>query len=385
LKIVVFGLSITSSWGNGHATTYRALLAALRKRGHRIVFFEKNQEWYASNRDMPSPEFCDLKLFDDWRAALPWIRHELSDSDVAILGSYFPDGIRAADELADSKVPARLFYDIDTPITFTKLTAGGAEYLQPQQLKHFDLYLSFTGGPILNELQNQFGVRRALPFYCSVEPHKYHPRGVFRRYQSDLSYMGTYSADRQAKLDELFVKTADALPDYKFLLAGPQYPAKLKWPGNVRYIRHLSPRWHPHFYSSSKLTLNLTRTNMIEWGFSPSVRLFEAAACGCTIVSDFWPGLNSILQIGEEILLAHKCADVISFLKEIDETELQQIGRRARERVLEQHSSEHRAQEFENYLCGLSTSKPRDFAQTTLAPQKLPVAPEVAQLARADG
>lgn len=367
MKIVVFGLSITSSWGNGHATTYRALLAALQKRGHQIVFFEKNEEWYASNRDMPCPEFCQVRLFDHWRSALPAIRQEIEDCDVAIVGSYFPEGIRVTDELANSKVPIKVFYDIDTPITLSKLRAGGAEYLQPRQVRHFDLYLSFTGGPILNQIKQEFHAPRALPFYCSFEPQKYRPRGVYRRYQCDLSYMGTYAADRQPKLDELFIAPALNAPNRRFLLAGPQYPSKIKWPGNVRRIKHLSPRWHPHFYSSSRLTLNVTRQAMAEWGFSPSVRLFEAAACACPIISDTWPGLDSILKTGEEVLVAESSSEIIFILRDTDDLQLQRIGQLARERVLVEHSSSRRAEEFEQHVSSVSAGKSRLPSQILLA------------------
>ena len=359
MKIVVLGLSVTSSWGNGHATTFRALLSALHKRGHKILFFEKNQEWYESNRDLPNPDFCDVHIFEHWRTVLPRVKRELADSDVAILGSYFPDGIRAADELADARVPVKAFYDIDTPITFSKLSKDEAEYLRPQQVSYFDLYLSFTGGPILQKLTTEFGVRNAVPFYCSFEPESYRPRGVFRRYRSDLSYMGTYAADRQAKLQELFVQPALAQPDRGFLLAGPQYPRKIKWPANVRHIKHLNPRWHPHFYSSSRLTLNLTREAMVEWGFSPSVRLFEAAACGCPIVSDRWRGLDTILKIGQEILIADRGSQVVSFMRDTDDAQLQTIGERARERVLAEHSSSRRAEEFEQYVSLASSNNSR--------------------------
>jgi spore maturation protein CgeB len=350
VKIVVFGLSVTSSWGNGHATTFRALLSALHQRKHEIVFFEKNEEWYASNRDLPSPPFCDLRLFDDWRSVLPSVRGELRDCEVAIVGSFFPEGVRVTQEVIDSKVPVKAFYDIDTPITFRRLRAGGAEYLRPEQVEAFDLYLSFTAGPILEQLEREFGAQRAVPLYCSFEPKAYYPRGVFKRYQCDLSYMGTYAADRQPKQDELFVRTAESLANRKFILAGPQYPATLKWPGNVRRIRHLSPRWHPHFYSSSRFTLNLTRKDMVEWGYSPSVRLFEAAACGCPIISDKWPGLDTILKVGEEVLVAEKSADVISILEGATEAQLRKMGRAARDRVLAEHSSARRAEEFENYV-----------------------------------
>jgi spore maturation protein CgeB len=357
LKIVVFGLSVTSSWGNGHATTFRALLAALHRRKHRIIFFEKDEEWYASNRDLPSPEFCDVHLFEHWQTALPSVRRELADCDVALLGSFFPEGVRAAQEVINATKPLKAFYDIDTPITLDKLRNGGAEYLNPQQIPGFDLYLSFTAGPILEQLQREFGARCALPLYCSFEPENYYPRRVFRRYECDLSYMGTYTADRQEKLDELLTRPAQELPQHGFILAGPQYPSKLRWPKNIRRIRHLSPRWHPHFYSSSRLTLNLTRKRMVQWGFSPSVRLFEAAGCGCPIISDSWPGLDRIFNIGEEVLLAEHAQDVIQVVKDGDHSQLRRMGARARERVLDEHSSARRAEQFENYVSAAASNK----------------------------
>jgi spore maturation protein CgeB len=274
-----------------------------------------------------------------------------------MLGSFFPEGIRAAQEIIGANKPVKVFYDIDTPITLNSLRAGGADYLKPQQIPGFDLYLSFTAGPILAQLQREFGARRALPLYCSFEPENYYPRRVFRRYECDLSYMGTYAADRQAKLDELLTLPAQELPRRRFILAGPQYPSKLRWPKNVRTIRHLSPRWHPHFYSSSRLTLNLTRQGMVEWGYSPSVRLFEAAGCGCPIISDAWPGLDTIFDLGEEVLVAERSQDVIQAVEEADDAQLRRMGARARERVLEEHSSARRAEQFENYVGSIALNK----------------------------
>ena len=357
MKIVVFGLSVTSSWGNGHATTYRALLAALHRRKHRIVFFEKDEEWYASNRDLPKPDFCEVRLFRDWRAVLPSLRRELADCDVAMLGSFFPEGIRTAQEIIAASKPVKIFYDIDTPITLNSLRAGGAAYVRPQQIPGFDLYLSFTAGPILGQLEREFGARRALPLYCSFEPENYYPRRVFRRYACDLSYMGTYASDRQVKVDELLTLPAQELPDRRFIIAGSQYPSKLRWPKNVRTIRHLSPRWHPHFYSSSRLTLNLTRQGMVEWGYSPSVRLFEAAGCGCPIISDPWPGLDTIFKVGDEVLVAERAQDVIQAVQQTDDAQLRKMGARARERVLEEHSSGRRAEQFESYVGSITRNR----------------------------
>ncbi len=371
MKIIVFGLSVTSSWGNGHATTYRALLAALHDRGHQIVFYEKDEEWYASNRDLPSPHFCELRLFQNWKDISAEVRRELCDAEAAVLGSFFPEGILAAQEIIDSNVAVKVFFDIDTPITMAKLRAGGAEYLRTDQVPGFDLYLSFTAGPILEKLQTEFGARRTAPLYCTFEPNTYYPRPAARRYECDLSYMGTYAGDRQPKLEELLLRPARRLTDRRLIVAGSQYPEAIQWPANVEYIRHLSPRLHPQFYSSSRLTLNLSRAHMVRWGFSPSVRLFEAAACGCPIVSDPWPGLEQLFTIGQEILVANRCEDIVSLLTDSDESELIRIGRRARDKVLAEHSSSRRAQEFEDYVAGLSPagSFPQDTGTSPSTPR----------------
>jgi spore maturation protein CgeB len=350
LKIVICGLSITSSWGNGHATTYRSLTRALRKRGHEIVFFEKDLEWYASNRDMPKPPFCRVHIYARWEDVVHLLRRELADADVAVVGSFFPDGIQAIDEVLNSRANLKAFYDIDTPITVAKLRAGNADFILRDQIPGFDLYFSFTGGPLLAELETDFGARRAIPLYCAFDPDHYCLCEPDARYDCDLSYMGTYAADRQAKLEELFFQAARALPNKEFLLAGPQYPSHLHLPKNVRRIVHLEPEFHPIFYCSSRFTLNLTRKQMVEAGYSPSVRLFEAAGCGAALISDEWPGLETFFTPGDEILLAHSANAMISYLNTISEDEARSVGRRAQERVLACHTAEQRALEFEQYV-----------------------------------
>jgi spore maturation protein CgeB len=347
MKIVIFGLSITSSWGNGHATTFRALARALQERGHRIVFFERDVEWYASNRDMAEPPFCQVVLFDRWADVVPRARKALRGCDVAMVGSYFSDGIAAIDEVFDSTARVKTFYDIDTPITVAKLRSGDAEYLKRSQIPGFDVYFSFTGGPMLRELESKFGAQTAVPLYCSFDPERYSFAPPRQEFAADFSYMGTYAPDRQPKIESLFCEPARNLPDNAFLLAGPQYPEDIRWPRNVRRIIHIDPQSHASFYSSSRLTLNVTRDEMVRAGYSPSVRLFEAAACGTTIVSDTWPGLETFLKPGKEILLPRSTADVVSYIRDMDEDEIRRIGRSAQERVLAEHSSERRAIQFE--------------------------------------
>lgn len=354
MKIVIFGLSITSAWGNGHATTFRALTRALSKRGHRIVFFERDEEWYASNRDLPEPDFCEVRIYRRWEDALPAARRDLKSADVAMVGSYFPDATQAIREVLDCKA-VKTFYDIDTPITLAQLRDGGSDYLPREVIPDFDLYFSFTGGPALQELEDRFGARCAVPLYCSFDPEQYHFAPV-AEYACDFSYMGTYAADRQQKIEALFCAPARKLPGRTFILAGAQYPKEIRWPDNVRRIIHLNPRWHASFYSSSLLTLNVTRREMVMAGYSPSVRLFEAAACGATIVSDSWEGLDTFLQPGREILLPSSADDVVNYLAEMDRNELRRIGRNAQERVLAEHTSHRRALEFEAHVGAISAA-----------------------------
>ena len=347
MKIVICGLSITSSWGNGHATTFRALARSLHARGHEIVFFERDVEWYSSNRDLPDPNFCRVQLYDDWKSVLPTVRTEFRHADVAMVGSYFPDGVEAIREMLDSSAGIKTFYDIDTPITVAKLRTGDTDYIRQDQIAGLDVYFSFTGGPMLREIEVQLGAARAVPLYCSFDPERYHRYPVAKRFACDLSYMGTYAPDRQPKLEEFLCEPARRLKSSSFLVAGPQYPRSVRWPINVRRIMHLNPRWHPHFYSSSRITLNVTRRDMVQAGYSPSVRLFEAAACGAPIASDNWPGLETFFTPGKEILLPTSSDDMVRYLCDSSDDQLRRIGCAAQQRVVAEHTSEIRAREFE--------------------------------------
>ena len=355
MKIVLYGLTVTSSWGNGHATTYRSLCKALAKRGHTLTFIEKDVEWYRSNRDLPKPDYCNVILYEDWQTEHPHLLAQSQDADAIVIGSYFPDAIAATEHLLAANHGPLLFYDIDTPITVAALRERGrTDYLTADLIPHYSAYLSFTGGPTLTELENRFGSPRAVPFYCSVDPDLYHPTPVHPDFACALSYLGTYAPDRQPKLLQLLDQTAHLLPKENFIVAGPQYPADTSWAPNVSRIIHLSPPQHPAFYSSSRFTLNLTRDDMVAAGWSPSVRLFEASACGAAILSDPWPGLADFLTPGSEILLPQTPAEVAGILQTTTDAERHAIGSRARERILAEHTSTHRAAQFEAIVSACS-------------------------------
>ena len=346
MKIVVLGLALSSSWGNGHATTYRALLAALAARGHEVLFLERDQLWYAEHRDMPRPDFCGFALYDSVAGLTNW-EVDVARADLVVVGSYVPDGIAVTRWLAERVGGALAFYDIDTPVTLAALASGSCAYLARDLIPLLDLYLSFTGGPTLRRLERGWGARRARALYCAVDPARYAPTGAARRW--DLGYLGTYSADRQPLLERLLMEPARRRPDLRFVVAGPQYPADIAWPANVERIEHLPPELHAEFYSSLGWTLNVTRADMRRAGWSPSVRLFEAAACGCPIVSDRWAGIDDVLVPGAEITLADGADEILAVLGQPVET-ARAVGAAGRARVLAAHTATHRAAALESYV-----------------------------------
>lgn len=351
MNIAFFGLTISSSWGNGHASTYRSLLRGLAQRGHRLCFYERNTEWYASNRDLPSADYVKIEPYDDWRSGEELARRAAHEADVVVAGSYAPDAIAVLDTVLSEGRARVCFYDIDTPITLTQLRAGACSYLRADQIPHLDVYFSFTGGPILEEIQQEWGARAARPLYCCCDPEIYYPARngpLVPAPAHDLSYMGTFAPDRQAKLHRLLIEPARRLPGHRFLIAGPLFPDIAQWPPNVRNIFHLSPREHRGFYLMSRMTLNLTRQAMVEYGYSPSVRLFEAAACGVPVLTDAWPGIDEFFEPHREILVVRDAGDVVACLRSLSPRELRNIGEAARARVLARHTGECRAREFED-------------------------------------
>ncbi len=352
MRFAIFGLTVSSAWANGHATPWRGLLRALHRRGHRAVFFERDVEYYSQHRDLPAPEFCDLVLYSDWATVRPRAVQTLHSTDVAIVTSYCPDGLAASRLVLDAPGIVRAFYDLDAPITLAALAErglavpDGAHYLTSDLIPAFDLYLSFTGGPVLETLKTVWGARRTAPLYGSVDPAVHtrlgHPPDEFR---CALGYLGTYAADRQPGLERLLVEPARGRADQRFCVVGSLYPAEIDWPTNVVRHEHLDPSRHPAFYSANRLTLSVTRHAMREWGYTPSGRLFEAAACGTPILTDRWPGLEQFFTPGTEILLGDT-SDEANAALDLDDRELASIGAAARARTLEQHTGDARAREL---------------------------------------
>jgi spore maturation protein CgeB len=346
MRIVIFGLTVSSSWGNGHATIWRGLCSALSRQGHQITFFEKDVTYYAAHRDLPNPPGYELVLYSDWSEVMDTAKRAASDADLAIVTSYCPDATSACDLVLESRSAMKVFYDLDTPVTLERLRAGmKVDYLPEYGLEPFDLVLSYTGGTALDELRDRLGGRKVAPLYGSVDPALHYPVEAHQQYRCNLSYLGTYAADRQSMLQELFLEPARRRGEKKFVIGGAQYPEHFPWLPNIWFVRHVPPPLHSAFYSSSDLTLSVTRAAMADMGYCPSGRLFEAAACGTPLVSDWWEGLDHFFEPGREILVA-RCAEDVERALDLGPSELQQIAGAARERTLAENTAERRSTEL---------------------------------------
>jgi spore maturation protein CgeB len=348
LDIVLLGLSITSSWGNGHATTYRGLVRELVRRGHRVTFLERDVPWYADNRDLPRPPWGRTELYRGLDELKDRFGRAVALADVVVVGSYVPEGAAIGGWVVERARGMTAFYDIDTPVTLARLARGDCDYLTRELVPRYGLYLSFTGGPILRRIERELGARAARALYCSVDPELYRPEP--RDALWDLGYLGTYGADRQPVLDRLLLEPARRWREGRFAVAGPQYPRELRWPRNVARMEHLAPPQHASYYGAQRFALNATRADMVRAGFSPSVRLFEAAACGTPVISDAWEGLGAFFQPGREILVAEGADEVLRLLRELPEKERRRIGAAARARVMREHTAGHRAKALEGYV-----------------------------------
>jgi spore maturation protein CgeB len=364
MKLVVFGLTISSSWGNGHATLWRGLWKALVRRGHRITFFERDVPYYAQHRDVTSLDGGDLVLYRDWPDVAETARRHLADADAAMVTSYCMDARAATAELLDSARPLKIFYDLDTPVTLDELRGGAAvPYLPAHGLGDFDLVLSYTGGAALDALADLLGARRVAPLYGHVDPESHRRASPTPRYAADLSYLGTYAADRQLALETLFVEPARRLPYRRFSLGGAKYPTEFPWTANTFFVRHLPPAEHPAFFSSSRLTLNITRRAMAEMGYCPSGRLFEATACGTAVLTDCWSGLEEFFTPGLEVLTARTAAEAIAAI-EMDDAELARVARAGQQRTLDEHTADCRAEELLRLLAASPEPSPTAAAAT---------------------
>jgi spore maturation protein CgeB len=352
VKVVFLGLTITSSPGTSHATNYRGLVRELVSRGHDVLFCERDVPWYENTRELRELRGSQLCLYRSPDELAQLVGEQIAAADLVIVGSDIPDAVSVAEYVLQTAEGRTAFYDMDTPVTLSKLDGGDCEYLTTTLVPRFDIYLSSTGGPTLRRLEAEYGARRAIPFYCLVDPRGF--LSVASRPCWDLGHLATYSEDRQSRLEALLLSPARALRARRFVVAGPEYPETITWPANVARIRQVSQARHAVFYGAQRFTLNVTRDPMRAAGWSPSMRLFEAAACGTAIITDDWPGLEQFFVPEKEILVAQSADDVLRALVETSVEARLSMAARARQRVLREHTATRRVDQLERELRELS-------------------------------
>lgn len=346
LKIVILGVPISSPGGNGHAAIYRGLIRELAARGHDVLFLERETE-PASHSDLPNPASGRMEHYASVRDLKHRFDSNIRDADFVIVGSSVQEGIAIGEWVTRIAQGATAFYDIDTPVTMANLIRGDLGDISSALIPRYHIYLSFTGGPLLPYIEKHYRSPMARPLYGSVDATQFFPEEHAQR--CDLGYLGDYSQDRQRALDRLLIEPARRWGEGQFMAVGAHYPRSVHWPRNVKRMTHLAPGKHRAFYNSQRFTLNITPANRSATGFSPSAHLFEAAACGTPIITDFWQGLETFFKPDEEILISHSPDETLIYLEEISELDRRRMGYRARERVLARHTSRHRAAELESY------------------------------------
>jgi len=350
MRIVILGRTLSSSWASGEATTWRALVSALAARGHKVLFLERDDPALAAHRDLPDPDFCELRLYGGLGELAAW-RSAMGNADLVMLGSGTLDGIAVGRFIQRHAGGVSAFYDLATPTTLAALRAGTATDISADLIPGFDLYFSTTGGPTLRRLTGEFGARAAHALYCSVDPARHARSDVPEAW--DIGYLGSWSADRQDRLERLLIEPARRNPGLRCVVAGAMCPPGIDWPANVTRFDHLAPAAHADFFSALGWALNLTRAEMIAAGYSPGVRLFEAASCGCPILTDAWVGLDELFRPEIELRVVACTADVEAALA-LDRAARRQIGEAGRRRVLAEHTSWQRAMALEAWVAQAS-------------------------------
>ena len=343
LKMVLFAQPGSPS-SHKDASAFVSLSKALSARGHRLLILEREQNSKKKKEPPPcgqSTSYNSVKELKDRFA--PAIRN----ADFVMISSNVSDAAVVGEWVIHTAQGTTAFYDLDTPTTLAKLDNGQNGHLSRALLSRYHLYLSFTGGPLLELVRKYYGSPMVRPLYGSVDTSIYYPERLKLKW--DLGYTGDFSEDRLPGLDELLLEPARSWPGGHFVVAGQGFSHMPDWPENTKRAAHPTAGSERAFYNAQRFTLNVAGADMIDAGFSPSLRIFEAAACGTPIISDYWESLESFFQPDEEILFARSAEEVLDYLRGIGEDERLRIGDNARRKVLGEHSAEHRAFELESY------------------------------------
>jgi spore maturation protein CgeB len=363
MRIAFFGSSLVSAYWNGAATYYRGLVKALAARGHRVTFFEPDAFGRQEHRDMPDPDWAEVVVYGaEGEGPVRDCLRRAREADLVVKAS----GVGVHDELLEAAVldlaagdRRVVFWDVDAPATLERVEGDPDDPFRPL-VPEYDAVLTYGGGPPVVAAYERLGARACVPIYNALDPETHHPVAPDPRFEADLAFLGNRLPDREARVIEFFVRPAEYLPSRRFLLGGSGWDGGL--PPNVTPLGHVYTRDHNAFNCTPAAVLNVNRESMARFGYSPATRVFEAAGAGACLISDRWEGMELFLEPGEQVLLASDGRQVAAHLADLDPERARRIGRAARERVLAEHTYEHRAREVERVLDSLPTALDTEVA-----------------------
>src|SRR4051794_29984386 len=351
MKIAFYGSSLLSSYWNGAATYYRGVLSDLARRGYAITFYEPDAFDRQKHRDIDPPPYADVRIYPATEEAVRGVIAEAARADVVVKAS----GVGVFDDvLLDGVIAAsrpdaiRIFWDVDAPATLAELRQNRDHPLH-RAMPSLDAVMTYGGGPPVVEAYEGFGARRCVPIYNALDPTTHHPVPPDPRFAADLSFLGNRLPDREARVEEFFLRAAEQAPERSFLLGGNGWDGKAMTP-NVRCIGHVGTEAHNALNSSALAVLNVTRDSMVANGWSPPTRVFEAAGAGACVITDAWEGIEDFLAPGSEVLVARDGAEVAELVAATDVQLAAAVGARAAEHLAAQHTYGHRAAEVDALL-----------------------------------
>jgi spore maturation protein CgeB len=352
MKVAFFGSSLVSAYWNGAATYYRGIIRALAERGHHVTFYEPDAYGRQQHRDIPDPDWARVVVYpgdgeDGVRACL----EEARGADLVVKAS----GVGVFDELLEAAVldlqaPGTLvaFWDVDAPATLDRMAGDPADPFR-ELVPRYDLVLTYGGGePVVGAYQ-AFGARECVPVYNALDPSTHHPVPPDPRFEGDLAFLGNRLPDRESRVEEFFLRAAEAVPEARFLLGGSGWGDK-PMPGNVNYLGHVFTADHNALNCTPRAVLNVSRESMARYGFSPATRVFEATGAGACLITDRWEGIETFLEPGREVLVADDGLAVADHLRSLSPERARAIGQAALARVLAEHTYAHRAEQLEALL-----------------------------------
>jgi spore maturation protein CgeB len=355
LNVAFFGSSLVSAYWNGAATYYRGILRALAERGHRITFYEPDAFERQQHRDIPDPEWARVVVYPADDRGAQRALDDARGADLVVKAS----GVGVFDELLEAAVlelrePGGLaiFWDVDAPATLDRLESFSRDPFRPL-VQRYDFILTYGGGDPVVAAYKRFGARECVPIYNALDATTHFPVDPEPRFEADLGFLGNRLPDREARVEEFFLKAAAQCPERRFLLGGSGWAGK-PMPANVSYLGHVYTRDHNAFNVTPLAVLNISRESMARYGFSPATRVFEAAGAGACLITDAWEGIEMFLEPEREVLVAADGGEVAARLRELDPETARRIGRAARRRILAEHTYAHRAAQVESVL-GLAT------------------------------